>query len=341
MLATVPVGAIQEISLLSNAFSAEFGWTAGPALNIVTKSGTNALHGEGLYLAPSRRLQAKTFGTDRFCAPSVGVLHDADHAERDQPGRRARRAASGLRLGGRAARQGPHVLLRERRLHASGSDDLPVADAARVPAAGGRQPGVRRQLPSEAASTARVDHKLTPSQTLMVRTNVDRFFDTNPNDAVVGTNAPSVARRSTTWLVDRAGQPHRGAGPEPAQRGARRVSQRRPGHALGSAGTLDRPTRGPVRCRSRSVSRAWSDLLSHQAQFVGHAVLVEGAHTTSVSAAASTHHTSGGNGGEPGTAIARHLHLPQHHHRAVRSADAGRRAAVHPADQLRHHRATS
>src|SRR6187402_851900 len=50
MLATVPVGAVQEVSVLSNAFSAEYGWTAGPAMNIVTKSGTNALRGEGLYL---------------------------------------------------------------------------------------------------------------------------------------------------------------------------------------------------------------------------------------------------------------------------------------------------
>ena len=56
MLATVPIGAIQEMTVLSNAFSAEFGWTSGPALNIVTKSGTNALHGEGLYLSASRRL---------------------------------------------------------------------------------------------------------------------------------------------------------------------------------------------------------------------------------------------------------------------------------------------
>ena len=31
--------------MISNAFSAEFGWTAGPALNIVTKSGTNQVHG--------------------------------------------------------------------------------------------------------------------------------------------------------------------------------------------------------------------------------------------------------------------------------------------------------
>ena len=56
MLATVPIGAIQEIAVLSNAFSAEFGWTAGPALNIVTKSGTNNVHGEGALHGPARRL---------------------------------------------------------------------------------------------------------------------------------------------------------------------------------------------------------------------------------------------------------------------------------------------
>src|SRR5207247_7052050 len=44
-IATVPLGAIQEMNALSNAFSSEFGWTAGPALNIVTKSGTNGYHG--------------------------------------------------------------------------------------------------------------------------------------------------------------------------------------------------------------------------------------------------------------------------------------------------------
>src|SRR5205823_3004539 len=41
----------------------------------------------------------------------------------------------------------------------------------------------------------RLDHKLTSNQNLMVRFNVDRFFDDNPQDAVGGTSAPSVARR--------------------------------------------------------------------------------------------------------------------------------------------------
>src|SRR5438045_374924 len=61
MIATVPLGAVQEVTLLSNAFSAEYGWTSGPALNIVTKSGTNALRGEGLFMIRPGDWQAKTF----------------------------------------------------------------------------------------------------------------------------------------------------------------------------------------------------------------------------------------------------------------------------------------
>jgi carboxypeptidase family protein len=63
MLATVPVGAVEEVAVLSNAFSAEFGWTSGPAMNIVTKSGTNARRGEGLYMTRPGGWQTKTFST--------------------------------------------------------------------------------------------------------------------------------------------------------------------------------------------------------------------------------------------------------------------------------------
>jgi hypothetical protein len=65
-VATIPLGAIQEMAVMSNAFSAEFGWTAGPALNIVTKSGTNDMHGEGLFMIRPGDWQAKTFSTDGF-----------------------------------------------------------------------------------------------------------------------------------------------------------------------------------------------------------------------------------------------------------------------------------
>ncbi|HEX7295640.1 MAG TPA: TonB-dependent receptor, partial [Pyrinomonadaceae bacterium] len=49
----------------------------------------------------------------------------------------------------------------------------------------------------------RVDHKFNPNETLMFRFNLDRMFDDNPQDAVGGTNAPSVARRYTrrSWTM--------------------------------------------------------------------------------------------------------------------------------------------
>ncbi|MEO6725002.1 MAG: TonB-dependent receptor, partial [Blastocatellia bacterium] len=70
-IATVPLGAIQEINVLTNAFSSEFGWTSGPALNIVTKSGTNGFHGEALFLGRPGDWQAEKFSTRNFCPPSV------------------------------------------------------------------------------------------------------------------------------------------------------------------------------------------------------------------------------------------------------------------------------
>src|SRR6478672_11904659 len=39
-VATIPMSGVQEVNVMTNAFSAEYGWTSGPALNIVTKSGT-------------------------------------------------------------------------------------------------------------------------------------------------------------------------------------------------------------------------------------------------------------------------------------------------------------
>ena len=66
----------------------------------------------------------------------------------------------------------------------------------------------------------RVDHQAdVRTRTLMFRFNVDRFHDDNPQDAVGGTNAPSVARRYSRAVMDNAGQSHVGDQRQPAQRG--------------------------------------------------------------------------------------------------------------------------
>src|SRR5204863_2706918 len=49
----------------------------------------------------------------------------------------------------------------------------------------------------QALVNGRLDHKINASHSLMVRLNLDRFHDTNPQDAVSGNVLPSAGRRFT------------------------------------------------------------------------------------------------------------------------------------------------
>jgi len=51
--------AIQEFQVNRNSFTAEFGFTAGTAVNIVTKSGTNQFHGSGYLFYRSQKTSAR------------------------------------------------------------------------------------------------------------------------------------------------------------------------------------------------------------------------------------------------------------------------------------------
>lgn len=196
MQATVPLGAVQEMAVLSSAFSAEFGWTSGPAVNIVTRSGTNALHGEVLYLTRPGAWQTRAFATDGFCPPSVASCVTPATLTRilpaDTPDVLHQGAAS---LGGPLRPNRTFVFAagdytaqnRTARL----ADTLP---AFVLPSDGSLQyVGRYRQR----LANLRVDERLSDAQSLMLRVNHDHFFDTNPNAAVSGTNAPTVARRYT------------------------------------------------------------------------------------------------------------------------------------------------
>jgi outer membrane receptor protein involved in Fe transport len=44
---SVPLDAVQELTVTSNSFSAEYGRASGGVINVVTKSGTNSFHGSG------------------------------------------------------------------------------------------------------------------------------------------------------------------------------------------------------------------------------------------------------------------------------------------------------
>src|SRR5262249_33016947 len=60
-VASIPVDAIQEFQVNRNAFSAEFGFTVGSSVNIVTKSGTNQLHGSAYGYFRDHFTQANNF----------------------------------------------------------------------------------------------------------------------------------------------------------------------------------------------------------------------------------------------------------------------------------------
>src|SRR5438552_4583507 len=57
----VPEDAIQEFQVISNQYSAEYGHSSGPFINVVTKSGSNTLHGSGFLLYRQKDLQANGF----------------------------------------------------------------------------------------------------------------------------------------------------------------------------------------------------------------------------------------------------------------------------------------
>ena len=299
-IATLPLGAIQEVNVLSNAFSAEFGWTSGPALNYVTKSGTNDLHGEGLFMARPGGWQAKTFSTKGFCPPSVSscvtpttliAINPVDIPD-------ALSQVSGS-IGGPIVKDKTFFFATADYTRQNRTTFLSSTLPAFVLPADGNlaYTGHYRQFLFD----GRLDHKLTSRQTLMFRMNVDRFYDDNPQDAVGGTNAPSVARkysrRSWTAQVNHT-----------SVLNAKLLNEARFAYLNGDPVTLwEAQTLSTTYTRAGAVpftigqSRA-SDLWGHQVQFSDTLSWSHGIHYLRFGGSL-IHHTSGGTGSEPGTAI--------------------------------------
>ena len=298
MVATVPVGAVKEMSALSNAFSAEFGWTSGPATNIVTKSGGNDLHGELLYMGRPGKWQAKTFGTPLFCAPSVSscvtptTLININPA--DTPDVLNQYSAS---IGGALQKDRTFFFLagdytaQDRTTFLSATLPAFVLNNGSLEYTG----NYRQKL-----FNGRLDHTLSQAQSVMLRVNTDNFYDTNPNDAVVGTSAPTVARKYSrgSWTVQ---------GNHTWILSPRFLNEVRVSYVNG-----DPVTKWEAQSLSTTYTRAGSapftigesrqsNIYSKQTQIQNTLTWAAGQHTVRIGASVARH-TSGGTGSEPGQA---------------------------------------
>jgi outer membrane receptor protein involved in Fe transport len=299
MLTTVPLGAVQEAAVLTNAFSAEFGWTAGPAFNIVTKSGTNAVRGEALYMGRPGGWQAKTFSTDGYCAPTVptcttpialGAINPTDLPDELHQ-------VSGS-IGGPVVKDKSFFFVTGDYTHQDRTTQLsPTLPAFVLPSNGDLSyVGHYRQ----GLLNGRYDQKLSPSQTLMVRANYDHFYDTNPNDAVVGTSAPTVARRYTRGTASVAAN-------HTTVVSSSLLNEARLAYLSGGPVTLwEAQDLSTTYTRAGSVpftigESRQSDITSHQFQFADTVSWSRGAHNLRFGGSL-VQQTSGGTGSEPGQA---------------------------------------
>ena len=273
--------------------------TAGPAISIVTSQAQTTCTARGSTW-PSRRLAGKTFGTDGFCPPSVTTCVTPATLSAINPA------------------DVPDVLNRY-----SGTAGFPVVKDRTFFFATGdytrqdRTTFLSPSLPSfvlppdgnlayvgnyrQGLINARVDQKISPSQTLMVRMNYDHFYDTNPNDAVGGTSAPSVARQYTRGAITGQGNLTSIFGPNV-------VNEARFSYLDG-----DPVTRWEAQTLSTAYTRAGSvpftigqsrltDAFSHQASFSDTLSWQRGKQSIRLGGSFA-HHTSGGMGNEPGFAV--------------------------------------
>lgn len=304
-ITTVPLGAVQEVNILTNAFSAEYGWTSGPAFNIVTKSGTNKLHGEGLVLLrPGGNWQAKRFSTKNFCPESVTTCTTPATLQSispiDIPDKLTQFSGA---VGGPVITDKTFYFVAADYTRQNRTTFLNTSLPSLVPTSeifpeGLEVNGHYRQT----LLNARIDHRLTDNQNLMVRFNYDRMFDDNPQDAVSAATAPSAARRYSrqgstfqgnySWIIS-----------------PNILNEFRIAYLRGDPVTKWESTSGITTAYTRGSgnfatpftigqSRA-SDLWGNQIQFADTLTWTVGQHNMRFGGNISRH-TSGGTGNEPG-----------------------------------------
>jgi len=169
----IPLDATEAMDVLTNSFSAEYGLTAGSVINIVTKSGSNAYHGDVLALWRPSDIGAKLSGFVPQSATS-GTQITSDELTQAA-------ASFGGPLG-----KGGHTQFFVAGEYSWQNRASPVTS----PVAPGSFVGKYRDW----LAFVRVDHQFSEKNNLFFRANADQYTDTNPGGAVGGNTLPTAGR---------------------------------------------------------------------------------------------------------------------------------------------------
>src|SRR5712664_2785441 len=164
---------VQEFQVVNNGLSAESGGASGGSINVITRSGTNTVHG------------------DAFLFAQDGAFNERDPFETESGKPSFRRFRAGLALGGPVIKGKTFyyaALEQEHNRGQIGSDiDVTVASTINAFLATGAFPGLAtRQITTpfspiaraEAEAAGKLDHQLTKNTALMLR-----YTFTNNNEA--------------------------------------------------------------------------------------------------------------------------------------------------------------
>jgi Carboxypeptidase regulatory-like domain/TonB dependent receptor len=168
----IPLMAVDEMSVVTNAFTPEYGGGTGSVVNIVTRSGGNNYHGQLLELWRPAATEASLSGfTNANAASGNDITSDI-------------LGQTALALSGPVVSQKTHFSLAgEWNREAKASPvTSPLAPGSFV----GRYRGWLGLL--------RLDHQINDANSAFLRVNFDNFTDTNPNGIVGGASLANVAR---------------------------------------------------------------------------------------------------------------------------------------------------
>jgi len=179
----IPKDAVEEMTVLTNAFSAEYGWGTGSVVNIVTKSGGDVLHGDVLALYRPSGPEAKLSGfTTLNAASGNDIVNDS-------------LAQFAGALGGKLLKNDPtHFFAAFETTQQNRASPITSVLAP------GNFIGHYRDL----LGFVRLDRQFSEKNNAFFRGGADGFYDTNPNGIVGGQSLATVARtfRRRTYTGD-------------------------------------------------------------------------------------------------------------------------------------------